>query len=291
MSNETIEQLKKFQSALAVCIQDRFKGKLTQEQINILTNSNYIDQNELSQLKSGIEIQGLILRKMLRSILNIECEKVLQVDQEYKSIKYGKLLEDLIIENFANDISNKYKFQINIDSNLQSKLSVINELKNILSDTFDTLVLNKNAKDLLSLDNLKPIEAVFDVNAIDEYKKTTLQQMPTSNKETISPNTTMTTNSINTQVSNYNQLNEKYEELVMKYARGETLSDDELKVLLKSTPDLMDETQIEEFTNKNSGPTLERTDSSAGFSYIKMTLYLIVITNILGFIIAYLLTR
>ena len=71
----------------------------------------------------------------------------------------------------------------------------------------------------------------------------------------------------------------------------EKLSDDELKVLLKSTPDLMDETQIEEFTNKNSGPTLERTDSSAGFSYIKMTLYLIVITNILGFIIAYLLTR
>ena len=89
---------------------------------------------------------------------------------------------------------------------------------------------------------------------------------------------------------NKNQRNilskEEYERICMKYARGEELSDDEYKALLISTPDLMTDEEIDKLDISAPKLVLE---SNSGFSYKAMIIYFIIITNILGFIIAKLL--
>lgn len=294
MNTQTIDKLKQFQYILKRCILDRFNKDLPQEKITKLNNTNYINVDELKGFTSPLDIQGRILKNMLHDILTIVCKKDLQIGSETKTIDYGQLLEELLVEHFAIEISGRYKFQINSDESLRKKLTIINELKNILGAKFDNLVLNKNAKDILSMDSLKSIEAVFDVNAIDEYNNKELNKVEQSNSNQNSNQVNMSdfiNNSISSQSASATIQNADYEELVMRYARGEKLSDEELRTLLKSTPDLMNDSQIEEFANNNSSPKLEMVNSSSGFSYFKMTIYFIIITNILGFIIATLLTH
>ncbi|MGM9877862.1 MAG: hypothetical protein ACI33S_04350 [Bacilli bacterium] len=300
MSNETIEKLKQFQSILKTCILDRFKNNLPQDKIDLINKTDFVNIDELKSYNNALDIQGAILRKMLYSIIHITCNKDIQVGNETKSVEYGKLLNDLLVEHFAIEISGRYKFQIISDEKLRDKLTIVNEIKKVLGAKFESLVLTQNAKYILSIDGLKEIEAIFDVNAIDEANKpiqtnsenTPLQQQnsPNPNEIDITDYIKNTNNQNNQPVTKTIQ-DEKYEELVMRYARGEKLSEEELKMLLKSTPDLMTDSQIEEFTNNNVGPKLEMTNSSTGFSYFKMILYFIVITNILGFIIATLLTH
>lgn len=301
MTNETIEKLKQFQTILKRCILDRFKNNLPQDKIDLINKTDFVNIDELKNLNNALDIQGAILRKMLYSIINITCNKDIQVGNEMKSFEYGKLLNDLLVEHFAIEISGRYKFQIRSDDKLRDKLTFVNEIKKVLGAKFESLVLTQNAKYILSMDGLKEIEAIFDVNAIDESTNKSIQ----ANNESVSHQQQNSSNLNEIDITEYikntnNQSkqtvsetiqDEKYEELVMKYARGEKLSEEELKLLLKSTPDLMTDSQIEEFATKNVGPKLEMTSSSTGFSYFKMILYFIVVTNILGFIIATLLTH
>lgn len=80
---------------------------------------------------------------------------------------------------------------------------------------------------------------------------------------------------------------EKYEELCMKYARGEELTQEEYYSLLKSTPDLMTEEEIQllEKTGKQLTPTLATSNGqSLGFGSKNMIFYLTLVTVVIGLI-------
>lgn len=299
MNQDTIQKLNTFQNILKQCIQDRFKSVLSQEKINILNNTNFINVDELKQYNNPKEIQGIILRNMLKSIINITCKKQLPINNTTKLLDYGKLLEDIVVEYFAIDISKKYKFDILENSNLVSNFTIINDIKNMLSDNFDDMMINHSAIEILSVDGLKDMESIFDVSAINEYttkeEKTVLQSIAPSNNievPTTGNNTVDITKFITPEKQNNSSESElsqeEYEELCMKYARNEPLTPDEYRALLKATPDLMPENQIESLVSSQNEQKLEL-NHTGGFSYIKMTLYFIVITTILGFIIATLL--
>lgn len=292
MNSQTIEKLNQFQSILKECIKDRFKNDLPQDKVNILNNKNYINVNELKDINNSLEVQGIILRNMLNDIITIKCKKELQVGSESKSIDYGELLEKIIIEYFAVEISGRYKFQIISNSSLRDKKNMVDDIKNVFGYKFENAILNQDAKSILSNSELKNIESLFDVNAIDEYVK----NASLNNDNKIENNQVNMIEYVDTTISKQSEksiVDDKiYEELVMKYARGEKLTDEELKLLLKSTPDLMNESQIDEFTNKNTNQTLEISNSNnLGFSFLKMTVYFIIITSILGFILATIITQ
>lgn len=256
MNENILVKLNMFQNILKNCIIDRFNGILPEEVKNKLLLTSFVDVNELKDKKTGVEMQGIILRKMLSCIINIKCKKDLYVNGITQSVDYGVLLEDLIIEYYANDISRRYSFDIIKNDELSSKMNIVNDIKRILDVHFDMKVLNNNAQELLSLDGLSEYKNLFDVHSTETFEN-------------------------NTPVV---ETNNEYEDLVMKYARGENLSEEEIKKLLTATPEI-DENNTE-IINQN---VIEGKSMSNGFSYIKMTLYIFVITNILGYIIAKLL--
>ena len=72
MLGETYKKLGQFQEILKKCLIDRFGANLTEDKANLLNSTNFVIESELVNFKTGTEIQGKILRDMLKSIIHIK---------------------------------------------------------------------------------------------------------------------------------------------------------------------------------------------------------------------------
>ena len=80
MPENTLNQLKQFEQILKNCIVDRFKANLPENKKNLLMSTTFLKPEELVGLKTGNEIQGKILRNMLRCIINLKSTKEFPLD-------------------------------------------------------------------------------------------------------------------------------------------------------------------------------------------------------------------
>lgn len=174
LSESEVIALEKFQNELKRCVQDAFGIYLPYAKVATITKTNYIDYDKiaaarLQTIEDLYAIQGAILRDILDSIIDLTCEKKLEVEtNKVISIEYGRNLEDGIIEYYAQRIAALY--HLNIDQpkngiNLDLAMVVYNKLK----DKLNPNVFQYNAIGLLDLVGDKDLIKKCDELAIDHY--------------------------------------------------------------------------------------------------------------------------
>lgn len=252
MLNDIIERLKQFEVILKKCILDRFGTNLPQNKIDIINNTSYVDENIMNGLKNGNEIQGRILRHMLDSIISFKCNKDFVLKNNTKiSVPYGEDIEKELIELYASEIAQKYKF--NIDYTTLS-LEKANSLREILGDTFDFSVLNLNCEVVLDNPNLSLFATNYNNEILQKYENeppATIKVIDLSNNNGESViNNSYVEESVSSEADSI-LTDEEYQELCMKYARNEVLTQEEFTKLLKGTPELLNENTVEDFSNHN----------------------------------------
>lgn len=252
MLNDIIERLKQFEVILKKCILDRFGTNLPQNKIDIINNTSYVDENIMNGLKNGNEIQGRILRHMLDSIISFKCNKDFVLKNNTKiSVPYGEDIEKELIELYASEIAQKYKF--NIDYTTLS-LEKANSLREILGDTFDFSVLNLNCEVVLDNPNLSLFATNYNNEILQKYENeppATIKVIDLSNNNGESViNNSYVEEPISSEADSI-LTDAEYQELCMKYARNETLTQEEFTKLLKGTPELLNENTVEDFSNHN----------------------------------------
>lgn len=252
MLNDIIERLKQFEVILKKCILDRFGTNLPQNKIDIINNTSYVDENIMNGLKNGNEIQGRILRHMLDSIISFKCNKDFVLKNNTKiSVPYGEDIEKELIELYASEIAQKYKF--NIDYTTLS-LEKANSLREILGDTFDFSVLNLNCEVVLDNPNLSLFATNYNNEILQKYENeppATIKVIDLSNNNGEGViNNSYVEEPVSSEADSI-LTDEEYQELCMKYARNEVLTQEEFTKLLKGTPELLNENTVEDFSNHN----------------------------------------
>lgn len=271
MLGETYKKLGQFQEILKKCIVDRFGGNLTQDKIDLLNSTNYVIESELVHLKTGAEIQGKILRDMLRSIIHIKCIKPLtQEDGSTTNIIFGEDIEKEIIEFYASNIADRYKF--GIDSS-DIRLSTAFELMDVFGPNFDKVMLNNNINEILSMNEA----ALFATN----YNNTSY----TGEEVNISNYVTSNDENKNSILSE-----DEYKNLCMKFARNESLTPEEYEKLLMATPDLLDDKEKANLSsNRYAENTLEEQDiKSRGFALSSLSTYFIILAMVILIVFGFL---
>ena len=250
MLNDIIDRLKQFEVILKKCILDRFGNNLSENKKQILNTTNYVDDNIMAGLKTGNEIQGRILRYMLDSIIDFKCNKdFILKDGSTETVLYGEDIEIEIIEMYATEIAQKYKFNIDFTTLSLEKAKAIKEG---LGEAFDYNILNLNA--LTILDN--PNVALFAANYNDEILKKiddNVEVIDLSSSSSTSITSDYEEEPGDNLVAESDSIltDEEYQMLCMKYARNEELSQDEFNKLLKATPDLLNNGNVDEFAGHN----------------------------------------
>lgn len=276
MLGETYKKLGQFQEILKKCIVDRFGGNLSQDKIDKLNSTNFVIESELVHFKTATEIQGKILRDMLRSIIHIKCIKEFTQDNgSATNIIYGEDIENEIIEFYASNIADRYKFGIDSSNN---RLSLAFELMDIFGPNFDKVMLNNNAVEILNMNEAALFATNYnngsstnneEVNIMD-YVEAAPADKPQENKSILS--------------------DEEYKNLIMKFARNEALSPDEFNKLLMATPDLMDENEIKNLGgNGIAENTVEEQEiKSRGFTLSFLSTYLVLLAMLILIVFGFL---
>ena len=169
MPEDVFKKLLEFEKILKKCIIDRFHDILPQNKIDIINNTEYLNQNELSKLSSAMEIQGKVLKDMLDSIIDIKFIRNVPIDDFTQTyILFAEDIETDIIEYYSKDISVKYKFNVNFTKN---DFPYANEIKALLGDDFDYVMFNKNTEDLLNDERLKDFSKLYEIKVISQFNK------------------------------------------------------------------------------------------------------------------------
>lgn len=273
MLGETYKKLGQFQEILKKCIIDRFGASLSQDKIDLLNSTNYVIESELVHFKTGTEIQGKILRDMLRSIIHIKCIKEFtQEDGSTTNIIYGEDIEKEIIEFYAANIADRYKFGIDSSSN---RLSIAFELMDIFGPNFDKVMLSKNANEILSMNEA----ALFASNYNNR----------TSSNEEVNIMDYVDVAHTNNEKENKSILSdEEYKELCMKYARNEALSPEEFNKLLMATPDLVDDDMKKSSNGIAENSLDEQEIKSRGFTLSFLSTYLVILAMLVLIVFGFL---
>lgn len=171
-----------------------------------------------------------------------------------------------------------------------------------------------NTEEKIDNENLKPINFIE-----DNHKKSILNDSKTDDidkietGENIKPNDSSNDGNSNIEESDYSKYSnskdsvnnfsdvdndnkilskEQYEELCMKYVNNEELSDNEIKALLHSTPELMNEKEINDFIEKH--PKVKKINyknNNLGFTRSNTLIYFIFLAIFIGIIIGALLFK
>ena len=298
MQEETYNKLRQFEAALKKCVIDRFKNSISPEKQSLLLGIDFIKTSNLSKVKSGFEVQSIILANMLDCIISFKCTKEFTLEDGTSiTIPYGEDIENELIDFYSCDIAKKYKFGIDkVDKNSD----IISKMINVYGDKFDEIILSKNAIDILGNENLTEYKKMYEENLLKPYQSVSIfgdgdivihpesvvnDAIPVENLNTNEANTEITTSNSNENKSILSE--EEYQSLCIKYARNEEMTQQELTALLNATPELV--TQNEEI-NLNVSPNViepEQQDVKfRGFALSSFSTYFIILTVILLFAFA-----
>ena len=174
LSESEVKALENFQNELKRCVQDEFGIYLPSSKIATLVKTNYINYDKIAAAKLQTiddlyAIQGAILRDILDSIIDLTCEKKLEVEtKKWVTIEYGRNLEDGILEYYAQRIAALY--HLNIDKpkdgiNIELAMIVYNKLK----DKLNPNIFQYNAIGILDLVGDPELTKKCDELAIEHY--------------------------------------------------------------------------------------------------------------------------
>lgn len=321
MSEDVYKQLIQFEQILKNCIVDRFGTSLSQDKKNVLLNGSYLDKEKFATMNSGNEIQGKILRDMLKSIISIKSIKEFTLDNGTKmTLPIGEDIESEIIEFYATNIADKYQFGIDAKN---PKLTLAFGLIEGLGSNVDNAVLNNDINaifampgvahfaktytdDLLSnystaktndnsnspmvivddpVTSETPISEEIDILSLTNTPDSTDEIIETISLEPTLDNATPEQQTQNNVADKQGVVSEEqYKELCMKYARNETLTPEEFNVLLMATPELVSEEDKLKMTNTTanlSDSTEKHEVIFRGFTITAFPTYFVILSIVL----------
>lgn len=171
MSNISLDKAKQFEALVVKCLINKYGKILPKNKIELLNSTNFLTEEMLSNVSSKEELQGVIVRSVVKSVLNIECKKALTIEGEKELIDYGQDLENELIEYYSNALVQEYGIEINKIDGLSDNLEMVMKLKDKLDEGLDSLVFKSDAIKLLNAAQLKDLIEKNDNLAIENYIK------------------------------------------------------------------------------------------------------------------------
>ena len=171
MSNISLDKAKQFEALVVKCLINKYGKILRKNKIELLNSTNFLTEEMLSNVSSKEELQGVIVRSVVKSVLNIECKKELSVNGKKEFIDYGNNLENELVEYYSNALAQEYGIEINKIDGLTDNIEMVMKLKDKLDEGLDSLVFKSDAIKLLNAAQLKDLIEKNDNLAIENYIK------------------------------------------------------------------------------------------------------------------------
>ena len=168
-NNVSLTQAKEFEAKLKKYLLDAYGKSIPQDRIVLLNLTEYVD-DDLVNNRTPEQIRGEMSRMMFDDVIDLECFKEIQLDDgDALEFPYGTGLEMSLIEYYTYELSQKYGFSIDEAETLTEDLDVAHKLLDVLRDSFDYYVFNKEATDLLDAANIKELIEKYDDEAVNTY--------------------------------------------------------------------------------------------------------------------------
>lgn len=169
ISDVSLERLKQFEKIIKQCIINRYGKYIPAEKLAFFKDTSFIDKDMFKADDPKNKIQGDVIRAVLAGVIDVKCQKMLDVEDESTFILYGEYLEEGLIEYYTRKISVDYNLDITERPDLQDNLDLIIELHKKLGDGLDPMVFKSNAMEILDNAELRDLIEKCDVEAITAF--------------------------------------------------------------------------------------------------------------------------
>ena len=171
MIEENLNKVKEFESILKEYLLKEFGTFLPDNKVSILNATNYFEKNDFTGIKTVEEMQGKLLTDMLNDVIGVSCYKNLQVEEGVViPLPYGVSLQEALVNYYANEISNKYGFNIGEIPSLKEDIQTVEELMKRLNEKeFEELITNKDAIELFKDASFDDLVKKYDNEALKKY--------------------------------------------------------------------------------------------------------------------------
>ncbi len=167
-----LEKMKSLESTIKKYLTIRFGKYLSEQKMNLMYSKNYVQDLDFDNADSEEQANGVLLRGILGSLIDIKCSKNLNVSEnETKEIIYGEDLEQSLIEEYAQELASIYNINMDNKPELKEDAQTIKKLKEKLNNGLDPLVFNSNAIEILDAAQTKELINEYDNKAIEKYVK------------------------------------------------------------------------------------------------------------------------
>ncbi len=171
MNNISLNKVKQFESLIIKCLINKYGSNLPQNKIELLNSSSFITPEMINGISSSNEIQGTIIREVIKNVIDITCEKELIIDGNKISITYGEDLEVGLIEYYSEQLASEYNIKINEIEGLSNNLEMVKKLKDRLDNGLDKMIFESDAIKILDTAGLQELIEQNDNLAIERYVK------------------------------------------------------------------------------------------------------------------------
>ena len=171
MSDITLDKVKQFESLVIKCLLSKYGSNLPQNKIELLNSSNFVTSEMITGVSSIEEIQGLVIRNVIKNVIDVTCTKELLVDGDKVLLPYGEDLENGLIEYYTEQLASKYNIKINEIDGLSDNIEMIRKLNERLDNGLDKIVFESDAIKLLNSAQLQELIDKNDNLAIERYVK------------------------------------------------------------------------------------------------------------------------
>lgn len=171
MNDISLNKVRQFESLIIKCLINKYGSNLPKNKIELLNSSNFITPEMINRISSSNEIQGTIIREIIKNVIDITCIKELIINDDRISIDYGKDLEIGLIEYYAEELASNYNIKINKIEGLSDNLEMVRKLKDRLDNGLDKMVFESDAIKILDAAGLQELIEQNDKLAIERYVK------------------------------------------------------------------------------------------------------------------------
>lgn len=145
---------KKCEESLKKTILDQYGNFLNENQKNLFNEKEYVTDEALG-IKNLNEIFDFLSTKMLNDLLNVNCTKDINIDNETDiSVPCGETLKKILVNFYKRSIANKINFKPVINYNYANDLDLLNFINQEFDNKIDKNVFNKNILELSEIEEL-----------------------------------------------------------------------------------------------------------------------------------------
>ena len=142
---------------------------MNEDKLNAFKNKDYIT-DEVMGIKRLNDVFDYILNNMLNDLLNVICNTKTQIDEETDlSIPCGITLKNALKSYYKLAISRKISFTPRINYEYAFDIDTINYLNEYFDNVVDKNVFNKNALELLEVEELNGYVDLTISNDLQDY--------------------------------------------------------------------------------------------------------------------------